>query len=204
MDIHRLPLPPLGANCYLLSHGGSAALIDPGDGSDQTLATIAHLLMDSGLTLRYLLLTHGHFDHVGGLTALARAWPDAQICLHSADFPGPDRELFPLSAPAGARLLTEGDVLDLSGLSVQVLHTPGHSQGSVCFLAGDALFTGDTLFRFSVGRTDLPGGDTSQLRRSLGRLTALDSALRVYPGHDAPTTLADELARNPYLQGLRP
>lgn len=204
MDIRRLPLPPLGANCYLLSHSGSTALIDPGDGSEQTLATVTHLLTDNGLTLRYLLLTHGHFDHVGGLSALARTWPDAQVCLHKADFPGPDRELFPLSAPAGARLLAEGDVLDLSGLSIRVLHTPGHSSGSLCFLAGDALFTGDTLFRFSVGRTDLPGGDPTELKRSLGRLAALDGALRVYPGHDAPTTLADELAHNPYLQELEP
>ncbi len=202
MDVRRLPLPPLGANCYLLSQGGQAALIDPGDGGEQTLSTIAHLLVDGGLTLRYILLTHGHFDHVGGLRALMAAWPDAQVCLHPADFPGPDRELFPLSAPAGAKLLAEGDVLDLSGLSIRVLHTPGHSQGSVCFLAGDALFTGDTLFRFSMGRTDFPGGDAGQMTASLKRLAALEGDYTVYPGHDAPTTLDQERGRNPYLQNL--
>lgn len=202
MDVRRLPLPPLGANCYLLSHNGAAALIDPGDGSKQTLATVAHLLVDSALALRYILLTHGHYDHVGGLVALMQAWPEAQVCLHPADFPGPDSQLFPLSAPSGARVLRDGDILDLDGLEIAVLHTPGHSQGSCCFLAGDCLFTGDTLFRFSMGRTDFPGGDDVQMAQSLQRLAALPGNYRVYPGHDGPTTLDQERSHNPYLQNF--
>lgn len=200
MDVFRLPLPPLGANCYLLSQGGEAALIDPGDGSEQTLATIAHLLVDNGLTLRAILLTHGHFDHAGGLAALARAWPEAQVYLHSADFPGPDGQLFPQTAPAGSRFLQDGDLLELGGETLTVLHTPGHSEGSCCFQAGDSLFTGDTLFRGSMGRTDFPGGSDTDMRASLARLAALEGDYQVYPGHDAPTTLEHERAHNPYLR----
>lgn len=198
MDIHRLPLPPLGANCYLLQNGPRGLVIDPGGDPETVVAACGQL----GFVPDAILLTHGHFDHVGGLGALMAAWPDAQVCLHPADFPGPDRELFPLSAPAGAKSLAEGDVLDLAGLSIAVLHTPGHSRGSCCFLAEGCLFTGDTLFRFSVGRTDLPSGDATQMTASLKRLTALEGDYTVYPGHDAPTTLDQERGRNPYLQNL--
>lgn len=200
MDVRALSLPPLGANCYLLSQGGEAALIDPGDGGEQTLATVAHLLVDGGLTLRAILLTHGHFDHVGGLPALAQAWPEAQVYLHPADFPGPDGQLFPLSAPAGSRSLRDGDVLSLGGETLTVLHTPGHSEGSCCFLVGDCLFTGDALFRGSMGRTDFPGGSDSDMTASLRRLAALKGDYRVFPGHDAPTTLERERAHNPYMR----
>lgn len=200
MDVRCLPLPPLGANCYLLSHRGEAALIDPGDGGQQTLATIAHLLVDGALTLRYILLTHGHFDHVSGLPALAQAWPEAQVCLHGADFPGPEKELFPLAAPAGCRFLRDGDALALGGETLTVLHTPGHSEGSCCFLVGDCLFTGDALFRGSMGRTDFPGGSGGAMAASLRRLAALDGDYTVYPGHDAPTTLDYERAHNPYMR----
>lgn len=200
MDIHRLPLPPLGANCYLLADEatGSVAAIDPG--GDLT-ATLPRLCVDNGWTLTALFLTHGHYDHVGGVAALRAVFPDVPVYLH----PGDAGQNTPLTPTAGLGPLTlweEGTVVQVGGLSVQVLHTPGHTPGSVCLLAEDALFTGDTLFRFSIGRTDLPGGDDAAMTGSLKRLAGLPGDYKVYPGHDAPTTLDQERQRNPYLQGL--
>ncbi len=200
MEIHRLPLPPLGANCYLLCQDGRGLILDPG--GDAALVRTA--CRDLGMTPEAVALTHGHFDHVGAAPELLEAWPEMALWCHPADLAETDRELFPLPGLlAGRRAgeLVDGARLTLAGMEVEVLHTPGHSRGSVCLRLGGALFTGDTLFRFSVGRTDLPGGDPAALERSLDRLAALDPALELYPGHDGATTLADELARNPYLTG---
>lgn len=199
MDVHRLPLPPLGANCYLLQKGDAGLIVDPG--GDAGLVVSA--CKDLGLVPQAVLLTHGHFDHVGAVAELLDAWPGLELWCHSGDLTESDEQLFPLPRLLGGRtprLLQEGQVLDLAGLEVQILHTPGHSAGSCCFLVEGCLFTGDTLFRFSMGRTDLPGGDAQEMARSLGRLAALEGDLTVYPGHDAPTTLDHERAHNPYLQ----
>lgn len=204
MDVHRLPLPPLGANCYLLQNGTQGLILDPGGAPE----TVAAACQDLGMDPAAILLTHGHFDHVGAVTALLALWPEVPVYLHTADFQAEDAELFPLGAQLApgteVRPLREGDVLDLAGLRVTVLHTPGHSKGSCCFLVEDCLFTGDTLFRFSMGRTDFPGGDAAEMTASLRRLAALEGDCQIYPGHDAPTTLDQEREHNPYLQNLRP
>ncbi len=207
MEVHRLPLPPLGANCYLLQNGTQGLVLDPGGAPE----TVVSACRDLGMDPAAILLTHGHYDHVGAVAALLHTWPEIPLYLHPADLQEKDGELFPLGVQLDAetkasrvRSLREGEVLDLAGLQVAVLHTPGHSKGSCCFLVEDCLFTGDTLFRFSMGRTDFPGGAPSEMSASLARLAALAGDYRVYPGHDAPTTLDQERFHNPYLQNLRP
>lgn len=178
-------------------------IFDPGGDAEQIVSACGAL----GVTPTAVLLTHGHFDHVGALAALLDGCGALGVYCHGADLAELDHRLFPLSAQLGSRapnLISDGQALDLAGLRVEVLHTPGHTEGSCCFRVGEALFTGDTLFRGSVGRTDLPGGDGGKLRASLGRLAALEGELTVYPGHDEATTLAAERRENPYLRGLVP
>ena len=197
MEVHRLPLPPLGANCYLVQNGRSGFIVDPG-GSPETVITACQEL---GFTPAAILLTHGHFDHVGAVAGLVEQWTDLPVYCQAndvSDVPGD----FTWLKGSTWKPLTDGQVLELAGLSITVLHTPGHSPGSCCFLLGDHLFTGDVLFRFSMGRTDLPGGDGIQMTESLKRLAALPGDYKVYPGHDSPTTLDHERGHNPYLYEL--
>ena len=197
MEIHRLPLPPLGANCYLVKNGDQGLIIDPGGSGESVITACSEL----GLTPAAILLTHGHFDHVGAVAELTERWPGLTVYCHVGDVSDAPGQFTWLKGPTW-KPLVDDQVLELAGLSVTVLHTPGHSPGSCCFLLGDHLFTGDVLFRFSMGRTDLPGGDESQMRDSLKRLTALPGDYKVYPGHDAPTTLDQERGHNPYLQNV--
>ena len=150
----------------------------------------------NGRTPAAVLLTHGHFDHTGALSAFA----GVPIYIHEADAPmlsdphlsvgDGNGDLRP--RPAATHLLADGEQLHLAGLDIAVLHTPGHTPGGVTYQIGDALFTGDTLFAHGYGRTDLPGGDFSALRRSLRRLLHLAGDFRVFPGHSESTTLNHE------------
>lgn len=200
MQISVLPLGALQTNCYVVAdeQAGSCAVIDPGDSGSQ----VAQALENLGLTLRYILLTHGHFDHVGGVRALHEA-AGAPVYLHKNDL------TLPASITAGPLTYTdtyaEGDVLAMDAVTFRVLETPGHTPGSVCLLASQdgaepALFTGDTLFQASCGRTDFPGGSMEDMAMSLHRLSALDGDFRVYPGHGGETTLEQERRYNPYMR----
>lgn len=198
MQIITVPAGILRANSYLLTQDGkNAVLIDCG--GREPLAEAER----RGLTVRAVLLTHGHFDHIGGCAALQAA--GARIGCSRAEealVSSPDN----LAADMGIRVppfridftFEDGEVLDLCGMRFTVIATPGHTPGGVCFLAEDALFTGDTLFCESVGRTDFPGGSAAQLRESVRRLFALPGDLPVYPGHDEPTSLAHERLYNPF------
>ena len=203
MTIRCLPLGALQANCYLLSdEEGATAVIDPGDEAGTILETVRA----GELAVEAILLTHAHFDHILAADELRRE-TGAPVYVYETDAPAladPRRSLTVL-AKGGAgplradRLLKDGEELRVGRLAVSVLHTPGHTPGSCCFLCGDALFSGDTLFAGSIGRTDFPGGDDQAMAASLRMLAALEPGIRVFPGHGESTTLSKERMENPYL-----
>lgn len=192
MTITTLPLGMLQTNCYILAENDRCLVIDPGDEAEKVLA----FLDRQGLTLEAILLTHGHFDHVGAVKNLAAA-TDCRVFLCQEDL------ALPGAMTAGPLFYTdfykEGDRLTLAGMTFEVLHTPGHTPGSVCLRFGEHLFSGDTLFAGSCGRTDFPGSSPAAMGRSLSRLAQLDEGLKVYPGHGESTTIGEEKRYNPYL-----
>ena len=195
LKVHALALGAYQTNCYILHEESSktCCVVDPGYEAD----TIADKLDALGLTLEAILLTHGHFDHVGAVKELA-AETGCDVYIH------PDDLTMPPMMTAGKLYYTntyvEGTQLHLAGLDITVLHTPGHTPGSVCLLTGDTLISGDTLFAGSCGRTDLPGGDWNTIRTSLRRLAAIEANLWVRPGHGGTSQLRDEKKHNPYLR----
>ena len=198
MDIKKIYIPSVYTNCYLLADEatGAAAVVDPGD---DVTDTVGRLCTDNGWTLRGVFLTHGHYDHVGGVNPLRRAFPEVPVYLHPADTGGTS-QLLPTASLGQVTLWREGDVVKLGDLQVEVLHTPGHTPGSVCLRCRDVLFSGDTLFAGSCGRTDFPGGSQEEMLSSLARLGGLEGDLRVLPGHEGETTLSRERQYNPYLR----
>ena len=201
--IHTLPLGDYQTNTYIVYAEGSTtcAIIDPGYDAAAILNNLAAL----GLTVDAILLTHGHFDHVGAVEAIVEA-TGCRLWMCESDwsqFPNPVTSFFYPIANCDfteVHFCEEGEIITAGGLSFTVLHTPGHTHGSVCYLCGDALFSGDTLFARSCGRTDLPGGDGKWLRWSLERLSEIEEDLTVYPGHGESTTLSMEKKYNPYMR----
>ncbi len=188
MRVTSACLGPLGTNCYLIKRQSSTLLVDPAEDS----AALRSLIGDRSIDV--VVLTHGHFDHVGGAWAIGAS----EIVMHHDDLPFVD-EFFPRHGPID-RYVSEGDEV-LPG--VGVLHLPGHSPGSVVLQVDECLFVGDVLFAGSIGRTDLPGGSESMMTDSLRRLRDLPGDFAVYPGHGETTTLEDERRTNPYLRMLR-
>ena len=182
-------------NCYLIheEQSKSCVCIDPGGNPDKVLK----FLEEQGLTLEAILLTHGHFDHVGAVKPLAEA-TGCPVYLHAADLQLPEN--YTAGPLYHTHTYGEGDVLELAGLTIHVLHTPGHTEGSVCLIVDDTIFSGDTLFCHSCGRTDLPGGDPEAIMVSLARLKALEGDYKVLPGHNRATTLAIEREYNPFMK----
>lgn len=198
MDIQHIYIPSVYTNCYLLvdETTGALAVIDPGD---DVTDTILRFCVDSGRDLRCIFLTHGHYDHVGGVLPLRKAFPNVPVYLHPEDA-GKDTRLIPTAHLGKLTLWREGDVVTLGSLQVEVLHTPGHTPGSVCLRCRDALFTGDTLFAGAMGRTDFEGGSGEDMMASLRRLGELEGDFRVFPGHNDFTILSRERQSNPYLR----
>lgn len=198
-------LGPLSTNCYLVwDEEKEAVLIDAGGGADKLLAFIE----GQGLLLRYLINTHGHYDHIACNLEVA-AETGAEILIHEDDaayLTDIDLNLAGHFAPrfagrAADRLLKDGETIRCGALSFQVLHTPGHTPGCICLLCGDMLFSGDTLFAGSIGRSDLIGGDGVQLLYSLKeKLWPLSDELKVYPGHNAFTELGKEKQQNSWMR----
>ena len=198
MLIKCLPVGHLEANCYLVADEETllCAAVDPGDESN----TILDYLEEHRLTLKEIFLTHGHYDHTGAAETL-REETGARIWIHAADEAEGPGESFRFYSPlGGVKHYAEGDEIAVGGLTFRVLETPGHSPGSVTLRCGPALFTGDTLFRDSAGRTDLPGGDVTEEFASLRRLGELPGDFEVYPGHMDGTTLSRERSVNRYLR----
>jgi glyoxylase-like metal-dependent hydrolase (beta-lactamase superfamily II) len=207
MKLLTIAVGALSTNCYLLAPDGAGecVVIDPGAEG----ARIAEILSERQHKPAVVLSTHGHADHTGGVAAIierlgggfAIGAADRDMALDPppwltavlADFRTP---------PEPARLLAGGEKLEFGGMEIEVISTPGHTPGSMCYRVGDSVFTGDTLFRGSIGRYDLPGGDGGQELTSIrGHLMVLDDAVRVLPGHGPATTIGAERRTNPYLRG---
>ena len=198
MDIQILQVGPIGTNCYLLCDETEklCAVVDPGGDA----ALVAAAVVDTGCAPCAILLTHGHYDHTGGVAELRAKWPDVPVYLNRRDQYEGDAYLQQLFPPVpGARDYDEGDTIQVGGLTVDVMATPGHSEGGVTLRCGDVLLCGDTLFAGSCGRTDFPGGSVKKIMASLKRLGSLEGDLQVYPGHMETSTLDQERSWNPYL-----
>lgn len=196
MEIQQIVLGEFATNCYIVSpsESGSCILIDPADNAKQ----IQTLLERKGLSPEAILLTHGHYDHLLAVPGLQSHWGDLPLYCHPLDCPKETVEYdmgqeFPtVAALINRKLLKDNQHLFLAELGITVLHTPGHTKGSVTFAIEDALFTGDTLFYRSIGRTDFAGGNDIQMMKSLKRLAELSGNYRVFPGHESITTLDEE------------
>ena len=199
MEVKVLQVGPIGTNCYILEDekARAAAIIDPGDEAGRILQVIEA----DGVDVKYILLTHGHYDHTTAVPQLHKALPQAEIYIHRADANGAGSQLFPLAGQIpDLKFYDEGDTLTLGDMTIQVLHTPGHSKGSVTLKVGDVLFCGDTLFAGSCGRTDLAGGSYAEIMASLKKLGQLPGDYHVCPGHDVTSTLERERRSNPFLR----
>ena len=205
MRVFRLkPLSFCDTNCYIVaSDEGNAALIDAPDDATYILEQLDFY----NLTLKMILLTHGHFDHIGAAADLQDE-TGCEVYIHTDDlqmvkgdssakggFPG----IGNIRSVDNVTPVTDDSVIKLDEIEFDVLHTPGHTPGSVCYIAGNVMFSGDTLFARSIGRTDMPGGDMNKMEQSLEKIKDLGGDLTVYPGHMNVTSLETEKRVNPYL-----
>ena len=188
--LKKLVVGPYQSNCYILGCKKTmeGLVIDPGD----EVFRIVNTITETGLKIRYILITHGHIDHVGAAGELKRI-TGAPVYIHPMDIPGlgfsPDGQV------------GEENNLSIGTYEIKVLHTPGHSPGGVCYYAPGAVFTGDSIFAGSVGRTDFPGGNHRLLINGVrSKVLSLDGSLRIYPGHGPASTVERERRTNPFFQ----
>ncbi len=205
MLIRAIPVGPLQVNCFIVacSKTRDAMVVDPGDEGQKIL----DILRKEKLQLKIVVNTHGHFDHIGANRLLVEE-TNAELLIHEKDVPlmgqaAQHAALYGLTttpSPEPTRTLAGGDRFKVGELEVTVIHTPGHSAGGICLLVGDHLFSGDSLFAGSVGRTDLPGGDHSALIDGVKkRLMVLPEDTVVHPGHGPDTTIGEEQRSNPFV-----
>lgn len=204
--LKQFTLGSIENNNYLLidEDAKEAVLID----CTQDSEAIDNALKEYGAELKYILLTHGHFDHVLGVNDFKSKYPDCEILMHESDQILLDTikeftrnfttETLEVQKVDG--YLKDGDILEFGGHKIKVIYTPGHTQGCVCYLVDDMLFSGDTLFYESVGRTDLPGGNFNQIKSNIQeKLFTLDESIKVYPGHGPASTIGHEKTNNRFL-----
>jgi len=207
LRVYVMEVGPLVENAYIVEHVASrtAAVVDPGDDGEEILSRLA----ERGITLDKILLTHGHFDHVGAVRTL-RERTGARIHVHADEVDrmrtaGRQGGMFGLSVqnpPAPDVLVREGDVVGLGDQEFRVLHTPGHTPGHVTFLTGEMAFVGDLIFAGSIGRTDLPGGSYDDLIRAVReKIFTLPDRTVLFPGHGPATTVGEEKRSNPFFTG---
>ena len=204
MILKKLVVGSFASNCYIVGSGSTkeGMIIDPGADAGEILKAVK----DLGLDIKFIVLTHGHMDHIGAVKEVKEA-TEAEVAIHADDaqsLGGRRPSLFGASssAPSAAgRLLEDGDSIDIGELHFQVIHTPGHSPGGICLMGHSVVFSGDTLFNYGIGRYDLPGSSGQDLGNSLRKLLVLPDDTKVYPGHGPDTTIGAERQGNPFLRG---
>jgi len=212
MIIKRFVVGDLETNCYLVSctKTKEALIIDPGFNRKTEADAILEEIDRQGLHVRFIVNTHGHLDHISGNEAIKEA-TGAPILIHEHDahmLTDAAKNLsqmfrFNVASPPADRTLRDGDIIQAGDVKLRVLHTPGHSRGSICLLGDDIVFTGDTLFAGSIGRTDFPSSSYKEIMHSLkSKLMVLPNSVKVYPGCGPTSTIGEEKRRNPFLQSL--
>lgn len=210
MKIETLALGPVCANCYIVTDEktNEAAVIDCGEYTKELEEKL------KGKKLKYIMLTHGHYDHILGVYDLKKAHPEAEIAIHKDEayklldeLPSFAHEMMPgvqKYVPADI-IVSEGDELSVGDITFSVMHTPGHSKGGVCYFAEEerTIFTGDTLFCLTVGRTDFFDSDECEMEDSITRLYKMEGDFDIYPGHNRATTMEYEKRRNRYMRRFR-
>lgn len=195
---------PMEANCYILYNPDKreGLIIDPGaEGS-----RLIKFIKQEKISINYIINTHGHPDHIGANRKI-KEHTNAPILIHQYDAPMLTKSasvlsfIFPLesSSPPADTFIKDGDLIECAGIKLKVLHTPGHTPGGISLLIDDSIFTGDTLFSGSIGRSDLPGGSQEVLLNSIKKILSLDENLIIYPGHGPSTTVSEELHSNPFI-----
>lgn len=203
MFLKRISTGMLASNCYIVGDSGECAVIDPG----VSLKEILNVVDAEKSSVKYIILTHAHIDHIVYVDEL-RSRTGAKVMLHEMEaralgnsfYNGSN--LFGLKKEFGAAdvMLKDGDIVEIGSLKLEIIHTPGHTSGGICIKAGNSLFTGDTLFRMSIGRTDLGDGDSDLLMGSIkNKLMKLEDGIIVYPGHGTTSTIGYEKENNPYI-----
>lgn len=192
MNIKRFTVGWLSTNCYVVSceETNEAVLIDPGLESEAEAKQILDFIKQNCLHIKYIINTHGHPDHISGNAHMKEA-TGAPILIHESN----------AEQVKADKKLRDGDVIRVGNFKLVVLHTPGHTPDGICLLGDNVVFTGDSLFAGSIGRTDFPGGSFQELMRSIKtKLLPLPDNFKVYPGHESPTSIGDEKKYNPFLQ----
>lgn len=207
LKVSMLTFPGFTANCYLAVNEDTneGFLVDPGAYSKRQ----SDYIKENCGKLKYILLTHGHFDHISGVKQFRDEF-SAKVVIHENDEGCLRDSLKSLGITQGLPspkinadiIVSSGDKLSFGGKEIDVIHTPGHTKGGVCYKIDDILFTGDTLFKGTVGRTDFPGGSLEEIIDSLKKLNSLHGDYKIYPGHEGLTTLDFERANNPYMRGI--
>mgnify|MGYP000529115930 CR=1 FL=1 len=200
MEITLLTVGAYQTNCYIVTADDkSAVVIDPGEEADKIINKAKEL----GAKVKYILLTHGHFDHIGAADAVKRAFPESRIVVMKAD-----EDICRNAALVGGdnatadpdMLVEDGDIIKVAELSFKYMATPGHTKGSAIIICEDKIFSGDTIMSRTCGRTDLFGGSTKDIRSSLKKIGVLSGDYEIYPGHGPETNMAVERYANPYLR----